>query len=388
MGDLLFSIAQPGAQARHRARDRAAQGERQVHEALPAMEAGHRPVRPQHDEMTLEELEGEWQRDQVRATADRSAQPRRHEGHEERSLSKHESSECPCFRSGTLKFTRRPTLRTSYTQVVDYLRDVNRMQPLDRLHLEHQSLVDKQVDSLLTRSPRRDIESESSFPLECANASERQLHRDRTRVHPLEQSRPKLSMDCKTAADCRAHEILRDLRGGLKRLGGQSWRFVIFVSSWFAVLADSPKCRPVKVRTSIDRPSVSSVTAPSSIGPEDRRADVAVALQHVRCGMAEVVGPAGAEHGDLWTERAHERHAARRQAAVMRNLHHAQRRRSDRRRPRSTALPISRSAGPRRRASERRGPASRRCAPSAAPSRPASGAARTSTPSIEISSPR
>ena len=44
MGDLLFAIAQPRAKAGHRARDRAAQGERQVHAALQRHGNGDRSV--------------------------------------------------------------------------------------------------------------------------------------------------------------------------------------------------------------------------------------------------------------------------------------------------------------------------------------------------------
>ena len=45
MGDLLFSIANLSRQARHRAGDRAAQGERQVHETLRPPRAVGRPTR-------------------------------------------------------------------------------------------------------------------------------------------------------------------------------------------------------------------------------------------------------------------------------------------------------------------------------------------------------
>lgn len=56
------------------------------------------------------------------------------------------------------------------------------------------------------------------------------------------------------------------------------------------------------------------------IGAEDRRADVAIPLQDLWRGVAEMVRSAGAEHRDLRLERLQEFRAARRQAAVMRNL--------------------------------------------------------------------
>ena len=61
MGDLLFAIANLAAQAGHRAGVGAAQGEREVHEALRALEeAFHARGRSVH-EATLEEMEAEWQ---------------------------------------------------------------------------------------------------------------------------------------------------------------------------------------------------------------------------------------------------------------------------------------------------------------------------------------
>ena len=102
--------------------------------------------------------------------------------------------------------------------------------------------------------------------------------------------------------------------------------FVFFVpscASWSGVLT---ALRPVNVRTSIELPSVSTVTAPSWSVRKIAAPIVSVALQHRRRGVAEVVRPAGADDRDRGAERPQELRAARGQAAVVRHLDDAERR--------------------------------------------------------------
>ena len=100
--------------------------------------------------------------------------------------------------------------------------------------------------------------------------------------------------------------------------------FRVFVSWWlyFGYVKGAPgeRVNINRVPIGIER------DGPVLVGAEDRRADVAIPLQDLWRGVAETVRPAGADHRDVRLERPQEFLAARRQAAVMRNLQHSQRR--------------------------------------------------------------
>ena len=92
--------------------------------------------------------------------------------------------------------------------------------------------------------------------------------------------------------------------------------FRVFVSSWLHLChVQAPAGKGVHIdRVSIRVEGDGAVL----IGAEDRRADVAIPLQDLWRGVAEMVRSADAEHRDLRLERLQEFRAARRQAAVMR----------------------------------------------------------------------
>ena len=66
-----------------------------------------------------------------------------------------------------------------------------------------------------------------------------------------------------------------------------------------------------------------------AVGSKNLRTDVPVALEDFRCGVAEVIGPAGTEDGDAGLEGAQELWRAGCQAAVVRHFKDSQRSRVD-----------------------------------------------------------